>query len=67
MAITLKGARVNAGFTQAEAGRRLGVTSVTIGNWEKGKTFPKVDQVFDIARLYGVNVNDLIFLKKKST
>ena len=63
MALTLKGARVNAGLTQKEAGEKLGVTSVTLSNWEKGKTFPKVDQIFRLADLYGVSVNDFIFLK----
>lgn len=67
MAITLKGARVNAGYTQEKAGELLGVTSVTIGSWERGKTYPKIDQVAKIAALYGVGINDLIFLQKKST
>ena len=61
MALTLKGARVNAGFTQKEAGQRLGVTSVTLGNWEKGKTFPKASQLLKIAELYGVRIDDIIF------
>ena len=67
MAITLKGARVNAGYTQREVSEILGISNVTIGNWEKGKTFPKVNQVERLASLYGVNINDLIFLKTKTT
>lgn len=67
MAITLKACRVNAGYTQKEASEKLGITSATLGNWERGKTFPKIDQVERIATLYGVNVNDLIFLRTKST
>ena len=67
MAITLKGARVNAGYTQREVSEILGISNVTIGNWEKGKTFPKVNQVEKLASLYGVNINDLIFLKTKTT
>ena len=63
MALTLKGARANAGFTQKEVSQRLGITTVTLSNWEKGKTFPKVDQIFRLADLYGVSVNDFIFLK----
>lgn len=61
MALTLKGARVNAGLTQKEAGEKLGVTSVTLSNWEKGKTFPKASQLVKIASLYGVRIEDIIF------
>lgn len=67
MGYTLKGARVNAGYTQREVSEILGISNVTIGNWEKGKTFPKVNQVEKLASLYGVNINDLIFLKTKTT
>lgn len=62
MALTLKGARVNAGLTQAEASKILGITSVTLGSWEKGRSYPTIDKVFEMAKLYGVGINDLIFL-----
>lgn len=38
--ITLKAARVNAKLSQAQAAEKLGVSEVTIRNWEKGVTFP---------------------------
>lgn len=61
MGITLKASRVNAGLTQKQASERLGVTSVTLGSWEKGKTFPKAWQLTKIADLYGVRIDDIIF------
>ena len=38
--ISIRAARVNAGFLLKEAADRLGISSKTLGNWEKGITFP---------------------------
>lgn len=62
MAITLKAARVNRGLTQSEAGKLLGVSQYTLGNWEAGKTFPDALQILKIQEVYGVGYDDLIFL-----
>ncbi|WP_270649194.1 helix-turn-helix transcriptional regulator [Limosilactobacillus mucosae] len=35
MALTLKAARVNAGMTQIQAAKKLGVSNQTLGRWEK--------------------------------
>lgn len=40
MKISLKAARVNAGLTQMEAARELGIAPLTIVNWENGKHTP---------------------------
>lgn len=62
MAITLKAARVNRGYTQREAAALIDVTEDTISNWERGKSFPNVPQLKKIEEVYGVTYNDLIFL-----
>lgn len=62
MAITLKAARVNKGYTQREAAAIIEVTEDTISNWERGKSFPNVPQLKKIEEVYGVTYNDLIFL-----
>lgn len=62
MAITLKAARVNRGYTQDAAAKIIGVTVDTISNWERGKSFPNVPQLKKIEEVYGVTYNDLIFL-----
>lgn len=62
MKLTLKSARVNAGLTQAEAGAAIGVSGVTLSNWERGKSFPDAVQIKKIEKLYGVTYNDIIFL-----
>lgn len=60
--ITLKAARVNAGYDQKTAAKLLGVSNTTLGNWENGISFPKADQIEKICKLYGVTYDQLNFL-----
>ena len=60
--ITLKAARVNAGYTQKEAAIKLGVSNTTLLNWEKGISMPKANHIDDICDLYKVPYDMLIFL-----
>lgn len=62
MNMTLRAARVNKGLSQKEAAEQLGVSKDTIGNWEKGKTYPDVQQLKKIEKLYGIKYHDIIFL-----
>ena len=62
MAITLRAARVNAGLTQNEAAKKLGITRGTLASYEKYKTKPDIDRAKKIATLYGTTVNGIIFL-----
>ena len=62
MAITLKSARVNKGFTQVKAAELIGITVDTLSNYERGKSFPDVPIIKKIEEVYGVPYNDLIFL-----
>ena len=64
--IKLKAARVNAGLSQKEAAKLLGVSNKTLGNWEKGLSFPTVDKSDQICNLYGVPFNNLDFLPDSS-
>lgn len=66
MEITLKAARINAGYTQREAAERIGVTVDTIGNWERGKSYPDAIQLKDIEAAYNVSYDNIIFLPKKT-
>lgn len=58
----LSAARVNLGLTQSEAAKKLGISVDTLGNYERGKSFPDVPIIKKIEALYGVPFNDLIFL-----
>lgn len=64
--ISLRAARTHAGLSQKDAADRLGVTPKTLGNWEKGRTFPPVDKVLAICELYGVPYDQLNFLPTDS-
>lgn len=64
--ISLRAARVNAGYSQKEAADRLGVSNKTLGNWENGITFPPADKIPMICELYGVSYDNLNFLPSDS-
>lgn len=63
--ISLEAARVNAGLTQKELAEMLGVSNVTIVNWEKGNSEPSVSQLRKISELSGIPM-DFIFIPDKS-
>lgn len=63
--ISLEAARVNAGLTQKELAEILGVSNVTIVNWEKGNSEPSVSQLRTISELSGIPM-DFIFIPDKS-
>ena len=63
--ITLKAARVNAGYSQEEAAILLNISPYTLSNWERGVSMPKANQIDSICGLYGVTFDMLIFLPNK--
>lgn len=64
--MTLKAARVSAGLSQTEAARKIGVTKDTLGNWERGKTYPNALNIRRIEDVYGVRYDSIIFLLKET-
>ncbi len=58
----MKAARVNANLTQAEAANALEISKNTLNGYENGKTVPKIDVAQKMAKLYGLSVDDIIFL-----
>lgn len=60
--ISIKSARVNAGYSQKKASAILGVSNKTLSSWENGNTVPKADMVDKICQLYKVEYDNLIFL-----
>ena len=64
--ITLAGARVSAGFTQKEAAEKVNVSNVTILNWDNGKTIPTTDKAQELADLYQIPLQFIIFGKKST-
>lgn len=60
--ITLKAARVNAGFSQQQVAYALGVSNKTISSWERGLSVPNVMQYKKLCLLYAVSDESIIFL-----
>lgn len=51
--------RISAGLRQADVARALGISQVSVWQWEHGGK-PRVDKLASIAKLYGCTIEDLI-------
>ena len=49
-------------MTQEEAAKRIGVSTDTLGNYERGKSYPDIPVLRKIEETYGVQYSQLIFL-----
>ena len=58
---TIKKLREAQGWTQLELGNKLGVTPVTVYNWERGQHMPTALQLRAIARVFAVSMDDIDF------
>ncbi len=59
---TLKTAREMKRYTQEEAAKLIGISTDTLGNYERGKSYPDVPVLRKIEELYGIPYEQLIFL-----
>lgn len=66
MQITLRAARINAGYTQKKAAKLLGVTEYMLSNYERGITYPNVMVIQEMEKLYKISYNDIIFLPRNN-
>lgn len=62
MRITLRAARINTGLTQKEAAKMLGISRNTLASYELYKTKPDIEIAKQMAKLYGLPVDGIIFL-----
>ena len=60
--MTLKMARELSGMTQADAANKIGISVDTLGNYERGKSYPDIPVLRKIESVYGIPYNRLIFL-----
>lgn len=56
----LKQKRKQIGWTQEKLAEELLVTSKTISNWETGKTFPDIESLIRISKLYHLSLDNLL-------
>jgi len=61
MRITVKAARVNAGMTQREAAKALGMATATYNKLEQNPRLMRVEQAQKAADLFGVGFGSLFF------
>lgn len=59
---TLRTAREMRGLTQEEAAKMIGVSVDTLGNYERGKSYPDIPVLRKIEDIYKVPYKQLIFL-----
>lgn len=60
--LSLKTAREVKGLKQTEAAELIGVSPDTLGNYERGKSYPDIPVLRKIEEVYGVPYDRLIFL-----
>lgn len=58
--ISLEAVRVNAGMSQKEWAKKLGVSNNTVINWEKGNTEPTLSQVREMSLLSGIPMDFIV-------
>ena len=63
MKINMQAARINANLTPKQMAEKLGVTDVTVRNWEKGKGLPNIQQAQMWAVACGLLIEDIDFLR----
>ncbi|WP_300268118.1 helix-turn-helix transcriptional regulator [Microbacterium sp.] len=56
---SIRSRREDAGITQADLARTIGVTRQTLIAIEQGKYSPTLELAFQIARAFGVGIDDL--------
>ena len=58
---TLRELREERGWTQAQLASMIDVAPSTVFNWEAGKFDPRLSQARDLAALFEVKLDDLVF------
>lgn len=59
--------RKNLGITQAELGRKLGVTRSAVNTWEMGLSIPQLKHVMEMAEIFHTPIDELVGTSKRVT
>ena len=62
MKLSLKAVRVNAGYSQKQASKKLGISNKTLCSWENGRSMPNAQHIEKLCELYNVNYDNVNFL-----
>ena len=52
--------RNNLGITQAELGKKLGVTRSAVNSWEMGLSIPQLKHVIEMARIFSTTLDGMV-------
>ncbi len=52
-------------MTQEALAEAMHVSFKTISSWEKGRTHPNIENLKDLAEIFNININDIIYDNKK--
>ncbi|SFG65014.1 Helix-turn-helix domain-containing protein [Lachnospiraceae bacterium C7] len=47
-------------ITTAQVSMKTGVPASSLSDWKCGKTFPKIDKIWTLAKFFNVKVEDLL-------
>jgi transcriptional regulator with XRE-family HTH domain len=61
---TIKELRTEKGLTQLEVAYRIGVTPLSVSNWERGVSVPTVVKLRALAELFGVSSDDIALMER---
>lgn len=64
---TIRAVREEAGMTQAELARRIGVTRQTLIAIEQGRYSPTLELAFQISRVFEVSLDDIFQYPEESS
>lgn len=59
--------RNNLGITQAELGKRLGVTRSAVNSWEMGLSIPQLKHVIEMAKIFNTTLDGMISSSEQVT
>jgi len=62
---TIKELRIEQGLTQLEVAYRIGVTPLSVSNWERGVSAPTVAKLRALAELFGVSSDDIALVQRE--
>ena len=63
----LRELRAEKNMTQEQLAETLGVTNRSVSRWENGNNMPDLDILIELARFYGVGVDEILDGKRKET
>lgn len=59
-----KSYRIRAGLTQQDVAVALGISQVSVWQWENGETLPRADRLIELSELYHCTIDELLGRKE---